>query len=259
MRRPSQRSWRLAVLHAHQNRALARRSLDAACGPSRSFFVMKRRVFRNHSRVHRMLGSVLLLGLSSAGCSKSSADAHDRAADACESLSAPADVPASVQVPAGNQLVHHFHAVGTQNYTCTETPGMADAPSTYAWVFVAPEAALSNECGELVGTHYAGPQGAATPRWQFTADGSYVQGMKVQASPVTGSIPELLLAATEASAGTLAKVTFVQRLAPEGGAAPDAAECSSANLNELRKSNYSAEYYFYAGAPPSAPSGGSGY
>jgi len=219
---------------------------------------MKRRVLQNSVRLRLLLGTVLLLGLSSAGCSKSPSEARASAADACESLSAPADVPAIVQVPAGNQLVHHFHAVGTQNYTCTESPGMADAASTYAWVFVAPEAALSNECGELVGTHYAGPQGAATPRWQFTADGSYVQGMKVQASPVTGSIPELLLAATEASAGTLANVTFVQRLAPDGGAAPDAAECSSANVNELRKSNYTAEYYFYAGAPTPPPNG-SGY
>jgi len=216
---------------------------------------MKRHVLRSHVCLRSAFGAALLLGLSSAGCSKSSSDAQSNAADVCESLSAPANVPAIVQVPAGNQLIQHLHAVGTQNYTCTESPGTGDAPSPYAWVFVAPEAALSNECGELVGTHYAGPQGASTPRWQFTADGSYVQGMKVQASPVTGSIPELLLSATEASPGTFAKVTFVQRLAPDGGAAPDASECSGANVNELRKSNYAAEYYFYTGAPTPPPNG----
>ncbi len=144
-------------------------------------------------------------------------------------------------------MIHHFHAAGTQDYTCTATAGAGDAGTTYAWVFTAPEAVLSDNCGNHVGTHFAGSGGAATPRWQYTADGSFVQGVKVEASPVAGAIPELLLAATETTPGTFADVTYVQRLATVGGAAPDAAACTSGNVDVVRKSGYSAEYYFYAG------------
>jgi hypothetical protein len=170
-------------------------------------------------------------------------------ADGCvpETLTAPSNVPTAIQVPNGATLIHHFHALGTQNYRCKMTASGGDASTTYAWVFIAPEAELRNDCGAVIGTHYAGSGGAATPRWQVTADGSFVQGVKVQASPVAGSIPELLLAATETTPGAFADVTYVQRLATAGGAAPGAAECTAATTEEVKKSGYSAEYYFYAG------------
>ena len=178
-----------------------------------------------------------------------SASANDNGTDSCvpESSTLPTNVPDIIHTPEGVTLIHHFHAAGTQNYKCTATPGDGDAGTTYAWVFVAPEAALSDDCGNQVGTHFAGSGGAATPRWQFTADGSFVQGVKVQASPVAGAIPELLLAATQTTAGAFADVTYVQRLATVGGAAPNAADCSAGNVDEVRKSGYSAEYYFYSG------------
>jgi hypothetical protein len=162
-------------------------------------------------------------------------------------LTDPANVPDIIRAPEDVTLIHHFHAAGTQNYKCTATAGEGDAGTTYAWVFVAPEAILSDDCGNDVGTHFAGSGGAATPRWQFTADGSFVQGVKVQASPVAGAIPELLLKATQTTAGAFADVTFVQRLATVGGAAPSAPDCNAGNVDEVRKSGYSAEYYFYAG------------
>jgi|SRR5450432_1922903 len=209
---------------------------------------MKNRALRSIVSTSLLLGSTLLLGLAAAGCSSSSSgDGPGSNAGGCaaEALTAPADVPAIVQTPSGATLIDHFHAVGTQDYKCTAP---ADAATAYAWVFIAPEAVLSDACGTQVGTHYAGPGGAATPRWQFTADNSFVQGMKVQSSPVAGSIPELLLARTDSSpAGTLANVTYVQRLAPVGGAAPDAADCAPGNVDEVRKADYSAEYYFYTG------------
>ena len=218
---------------------------------------MNNRTFRIRVSTSLILGSALLLGLSAVACSSSSpGDGAGGSGDAvsggntgvcaADALTAPAEVPAILQTPSGVTLIHHFRAAGTQNYKCTAPD--ADAGTTYTWVFVAPEAVLSDACGNQVGTHYAGPGGAATPRWQFTADGSFVQGMKVQSSPVAGSIPELLLARSDSSpSGELANVTYVQRLATVGGAAPDAADCTTANVDEVRKSGYSAEYYFYTG------------
>jgi hypothetical protein len=188
-------------------------------------------------------------GGTSSGAGGSGYAGSDGNADSCvpETLTAPSNVPAIIQTPNGATLIHHFHAAGTQNYECTATVGAGDAGTTYAWRFVAPEAVLLDNCVNHVGTHYAGSQGASTPRWQYTADGSFVQGVKVQASPVAGSIPELLLAATETTSGAFADVTYVQRLATASGAAPSAADCTAGNVDEVRKSGYSAEYYFYAG------------
>jgi hypothetical protein len=176
-----------------------------------------------------------------------SADAGE--VDSCvpESLTVPSNIPQIIQTPEGVTLIHHLHAAGTQDYKCTATAGAGDAGTTYSWVFIAPEAVLSDDCGNQVGKHFAGSGGAATPRWQYTADGSFVQGVKVQASPVAGSIPALLLAATQHSAGAFGDVTYVQRLDPAGGAAPPAAECNAGNADEVEKVGYSADYYFYTG------------
>ncbi len=88
--------------------------------------------------------------------------------------------------------------------------GASDPGLTYAWVFVAPVADLSNSCGTKVGTHFAVPASdPPIPEWQYDVDGSNVTGQKLAAAPVDGSIPELLLKAIDhAGDGLFNQVTL---------------------------------------------------
>jgi hypothetical protein len=116
-------------------------------------------------------------------------------------------------------------------------------------VFVAPVADLSNSCGVKVGHHFAAPNTAPpVPVWKYDADGSSVKGKRLQAVPVVGAIPELLLGQDgHDGAGLFANITFVQRLATVGGAAPAADTCNAQHENEAQNIAYTAEYYFYTG------------
>src|SRR6266404_301601 len=90
------------------------------------------------------------------------------------------DVPAALEVPAGNKVAFHAFAAGVQIYEWSGT----------AWVFVAPEAVLSADAGGRgeVAIHYAGPT------WE-SESGSKVVGARVASSPVPNAIPWLLLQA----------------------------------------------------------------
>ena len=161
----------------------------------------------------------------------------------------PSSVPALLATPDGTTLVRHFHAVGTQNYRCTETKADKNTDATFDWAFVGPVADMLNSCGSKVGTHFAAPNSSPpAPEWEYDVDGSSVIGAKVQASPVAGSIPELLLKeAGHGDAGTFSAVSFVQRLQTNGGAAPPASDCNADSVDEERDVAYAAEYYFYSG------------
>lgn len=161
----------------------------------------------------------------------------------------PSDVPAGIVVAEGATLLRSLHAVGTQNYRCTETPGEAGADPTFGWVFVAPVADLFNSCGTKVGSHFK-VEGSdpPAPEWKYEIDGSSVIGLRLSAAPVVGAIPELLLKEDgHRGAGVFAGVTFVQRLRTVGGLAPDVAECTADNVDEVVEIAYSAQYYFYTG------------
>jgi hypothetical protein len=70
----------------------------------------------------------------------------------------------------------------------------------------------------------------------------------VDASPVAGAIPELLLKATDhAGDGVFAGVSFVQRLDTVGGAAPAAATCHDDHVGDEQDVPYTAQYLFYTG------------
>lgn len=139
--------------------------------------------------------------------------------------------------PAGNSVFLVGHATGVQIYVCQ---AKADDPSKFEWSFTAPEADLTNEKGEKIAKHYAGPT------WE-ARDGSKVVGevqQKVDA-PKPGAIPWLLLKAkSNKGPGTFAKVTYIQRVDTEGGVAP-AAGCDQAHTNTEARVDYRANYYFY--------------
>jgi hypothetical protein len=166
-----------------------------------------------------------------------------------EAPALPINVPAGIVVSETATLLRSLHAVGTQNYRCTQTAGAADADPTFAWVLVAPVADLFNSCGVKVGSHFAVPGSLPpAPEWKYDVDGSTVTGVKVNSAPVVGSIPELLLMATDHGGdGVFAGVTFVQRLHTVGGAAPAVADCTLEHTDEVAEIAYSAQYYFYSG------------
>src|SRR6185436_10008010 len=88
-------------------------------------------------------------------------------------------IPETLRPTAGESLKRVIHAKRVQVYECRDQK----------WVFVAPEADLYDERGNLIGRHYAGPT------WQATGDGSKVVGtVKTRAdAPESGAIPWLLL------------------------------------------------------------------
>lgn len=161
----------------------------------------------------------------------------------------PSNVPAGIAVDETATLLRSLHAVGTQNYRCTETAGDPDADPTFAWVFVAPVADLFNSCGTKVGSHFAvADSNPPVPEWKYEVDGSSVIGLRLNGAPVVGSIPELLLKEDgHSGAGVFAGVTFVQRLQTVGGLAPDLAECTAEHVDEVAEVEYTAQYYFYSG------------
>ena len=148
-------------------------------------------------------------------------------------VQAPA-VPAAL-VPAGEKYVETVAARGVQIYEC-RVSGTA-AP---AWVFVAPEAQLSDYQGRTVGKHYAGPH------WE-ALDGSKIVGtVKSRAdAPVAGAIPWLLLTTKAAGgSGIYSKVTSIQRINTVGGVSP-AGSCTPGATERVP---YTADYVLFAAA-----------
>ena len=135
-----------------------------------------------------------------ASAAEVSAEAISPAAARTNSLIAP---------PAGLKILGVFGVVtGTQTYTC--------ANGTFVGTASKPEAQLAGRGGRI--HHFAGPT------WQSVRDGSLVTATKKAESPVSGSIPELLLEVNSHSGtGILSKATNIQRLRTSGGAAPTAA------------------------------------
>lgn len=150
----------------------------------------------------------------------------------------PPHVPAALQPPPGQALFLEAYAVGVQIYQCKTK---ADAPGTFEWGFVAPEAELADRKGHPLGSHFAGPT------WQST-DGSQVVG-EVKArdpGPDPSAVPWLLLTAKSTTGtGVFARTKSLQRLRTEGGLAPPAAQCTADRLDRTERIAYKAVYYFY--------------
>jgi hypothetical protein len=154
------------------------------------------------------------------------------------------EIPANLAPPAGSVLVFELGARGVQIYTCAAKP---DDATAYVWTFKAPDADLFNRRGEVVGHHFAGPT------WQGN-DGSSVVGTVLERadSPDAGAIPWLLLEAKDhTGSGAFSTVTYVQRLATAGGAAPTAG-CDADHAGDEVRQPYEATYAFYF---PAAPAG----
>jgi hypothetical protein len=107
-------------------------------------------------------------------------------------------------------------------------------------VFVAPQADLFDGAGVPAGKHYGGPH------WE-AADGSRIVGAVEARSdaPQAETIPWLLLSARSVGTdGRFARVTSVQRVNTDGGAAPKR-PCQPGAVGQKEAVPYTADYLFY--------------
>jgi hypothetical protein len=148
-----------------------------------------------------------------------------------------AQAPAEITPPAGNKAVLTLSATGDLTYECKPA---ADKPDAFAWTFVGPNAKLRDASGKEVGRYYAGPT------WEST-DGSKVTGKQLAVAPgATGAIPhQLVQAAPTMGEGSMAGVTYIQRVKTSGGIAPTSPTCAATNAGAKTTVPYTADYVFY--------------
>ena len=148
-----------------------------------------------------------------------------------------ASLPDAVKVPAGNKVALETVGVGQITYECRAKANAADQTE---WVFVGPKAVLNDRSGKQVGTYYGPP---AT--WE-SLDGSKLTATQLAVAPAgAGNLPLQLVKANPAmGSGAMTGVTFIQRVALQGGVAP-AAVCAPANKGERQTVRYQADYIFW--------------
>lgn len=158
--------------------------------------------------------------------------------DAPAKESAP-DVPDAIAVPTGLEPILFVHAKGSQIYTC-----QAGADAKFSWTLKGPEAELKDRKDKVVGQHSAGPT------WKLK-DGSEVTGKAVAHidSLDPDSIPWLLVNVEShaGKSGLLTNVTTIQRVHTHGGK-PGNDACDESHKGAETKSDYTADYYFFAPA-----------
>ena len=157
-----------------------------------------------------------------------------------EKLEIPASVDLPANLPNGNSRVLTLFAEGVQKYKAQQKAG--SDPATYEWVFVAPQADLFDLTNKKVGTHSAGPI------WQLFENGDLIQAQhfspaKTAPSPAPNTIDWLQLMPKVGTipTGIFAGVSYIQRIATEGGKAPATPPTS---INETIDVKYIAVYRF---------------
>ena len=148
-----------------------------------------------------------------------------------------AALPEAVKVPAGHSVKLETVGVGEITYECR---AKKDVAGQFEWVFVGPDAALNDRSGKRIGKYYGPP---AT--WE-AMDGSKVTGAQLAVSPASaGSIPMQLVKANPAmGAGAMQGVTYIQRVATQGGVAPSIA-CVASSMGQKQIVKYQADYIFW--------------
>ena len=131
-----------------------------------------------------------------------------------------------------------MRAKGSQVYTCQAGPD-----GKFAWVLKGPDAELKDRKDKVIGQHSAGPT------WKLK-DGSEVTGKVVAHVDAldSDSVPWLLLdVVSNSGKGVLANVTKIQRVHTHGGK-PGNDACDESHKDAETKSDYTADYYFFAPA-----------
>ncbi len=149
-------------------------------------------------------------------------------------------LPPTVQVPAGNTVAMQTVGAGDITYECRVKKDMA---GQFEWVFVGPDAVLSDRSGKAVGKYF-GP-----PATWASNDGSKVTATQLAVAPAgAGNIPFQLVKANPAmGSGAMTGVTYIQRVATKGGVAP-ATACGAGNVGTKEIVKYQADYIFWKAA-----------
>ena len=163
---------------------------------------------------------------------------------ACGSMSTPASsfsqaaLPPAVQVPSGHKVAMETVGVGEITYECRDKASMS---GEVEWVFVGPKAVLNDRGGKAVGKYYGPP---AT--WEAN-DGSKLTATQVAVAPSgPTSLPYQLVKANPAmGSGSMTGVTYIQRVALQGGVAPAAMPCTASNKGQKQVVKYQADYIFW--------------
>jgi len=146
-------------------------------------------------------------------------------------------LPEAVRVPAGNKVAMQTVGVGEITYECRDKANM---PGMTEWVFVGPNAVLNDRSGKQVGKYYGPP---AT--WE-AMDGSKVTATQLAVAPAgAGNLPYQLVKANPAmGSGAMTGVSYIQRVALQGGVAP-ASVCGAGNKGAREIVKYQADYIFW--------------
>lgn len=149
-------------------------------------------------------------------------------------------LPPTVQVPAGNSVALQTVGAGDITYECRVKKDMA---GQFEWVFVGPDAVLSDRSGKAIGKYF-GP-----PATWASNDGSKVTATQLAVAPAgAGNIPFQLVKANPATgSGAMTGVTYIQRVATKGGVAP-ATACGAGNVGTKEIVKYQADYIFWKAA-----------
>ena len=149
-------------------------------------------------------------------------------------------LPQAVQVPAGHRVAMQTVGVGDITYECK---ARKDAAGQFEWTFIGPDAVLNDRSGKAVGKYFGPP---AT--WESN-DGSKVTATQLAVAPAgTGNIPYQLVKANPATgSGAMQGVSYIQRVATQGGVAP-ASMCDASNTGSKQWVPYQADYIFWKAA-----------
>jgi hypothetical protein len=190
-----------------------------------------------------LLALAAVLGLTVLFDSSSFVNAQTDQQNQTSQESAP-DVPDAIAVPAGEQVQFFVTAKGSQIYTC-----QAGGDAKYAWTLKGPEAELRDRKDKVIGQHFADPT-TKLPTWKLK-DGSEVSGKAAAHidSLDSDSIPWLLVNVVSHAGkpGLLTNVTTIQRVHTHGGK-PGNDACDESHKDAETKSDYKADYYFFAPA-----------
>ncbi|MBO0723469.1 MAG: DUF3455 domain-containing protein, partial [Blastocatellia bacterium] len=168
------------------------------------------------------------------------------------------EVPAGLEVPAGNRPFLSGHATGTQNYICLPSG------SGFAWTFFGPQATLLNDNNQQIITHFLSSNpnegGTARATWQHSGDTSKVWAKAIASSSdqgfvEPGAIPWLLLKVVGAQPGPtgghmLTETTYIQRVHTSGGIAPTTGCGQASDVGKNALAPYTSNYIFYKALRP---------
>jgi Protein of unknown function (DUF3455) len=192
------------------------------------FHFLKEKIMKTITTLAAMC---VALGLGACASSPSSSIATSSKASTAKST----ELPDAIATPADQKPAFTWHAVGVQIYECKLSDKGAPA-----WAFVAPEADLTNDKDQKVGTHGAGP-------FWMANDGSKIVGAVKGRSPAANvqDIPWLLLTVQSSSGnGKMSSIKSVQRINTEGGQPPATGCSTQADLGKRNQQGYSSDYVF---------------